>query len=211
MKQLAALFLVCAGATLSAQSLYKWVDAQGKVSYSDQPPPPSMQVKDLSNTVNTLGAGQAQNETLDFNTQQRVNQTPVVLYTSKGCAPCDQGRALLRGKNVPYTEKTVDTNADLKALEAQFKSQTLPVLALGQQSVNGFGASQWSEALATAGYSDATTLPKTYANGVVSPLTAPSKATTKASTDAAATATPRKRTESATRPATPAAEPMIKF
>ena len=39
------LFLLCACAMLAAPSvaadLYKWIDADGKVHYSDQPPPPS--------------------------------------------------------------------------------------------------------------------------------------------------------------------------
>ena len=171
MKKHAFIFLLCFSTLSGAQSLYKWVDAQGKVSYSDQPPPPTVTVKDLSSTLNTLGAGQAQAEPLSLESQRLVANSPVVIYTTTGCKLCDQGRDLLRKKGVPFTEKTVTTSEDLKALGAQFNSQTLPVLAVGKTNINGFGTSQWNEALNQAGYSAAPAAPKTYLNGAVSPLT----------------------------------------
>jgi glutaredoxin len=210
-----ASLLLCAFAiSASSQTLYKWVDAQGNISYSDQPPPPSMQVKDLSNTVNTLGAGQSQNEALPFELAQLAAKSPVVIYTSKGCGPCDLGRRLLRSKNVPFTEKTVSSNADLKTLGTQFNAQTLPVLAVGTKSVNGFGSSQWSDALLEGGYNELDALPKSYTNGASSPLTEP-QATAKpiaakaAGDDGATPTTARRRTIAPTPP--PAPEPVVKF
>ncbi len=203
----------------NAQALYKWVDAQGKISYSDQPPPPSQNVKDLSNTVNAMGAGQAQAETLPFEMQQLAQRAPVVIYTSKGCAPCDQGRVLLRSKNVPFSEKTVNSNADLIALNAQFKTQTLPILAIGKASINGFGTSQWSAALSEAGYTDLAALPKSYNNGQALSLASPEAASpvnkefaASPAANAAATAAapaPVTRTRRVATPATP--DPVIKF
>jgi glutaredoxin len=213
MKLITCLFLtLTATATaLPAQSLYKWVDAQGKISYSDQPPPPALEVKDLSKTVNTLGAGLAQNEPLPFDTQQLVARSPVVIYTSKGCGPCESGRNLLRGKGIPFTEKTVDNTDDLKALGAQFNAQTLPVLTVGKKSINGFGASQWSDTLAEAGFNESTAVPKTYVNGAASPLTEPVKpvAVAKKPVEPKADVEPIRRRAAA--PATPPPEPLIKF
>ena len=222
MKHIASCLLaVLVVAAPNAQSLYKWVDPQGNISYSDQPPPPSLQVKDLSNTVNTLGSGQAQAENLPFELTQLVNKSPVVLYTSKGCAPCDLGRNLLRSKQVPFTEKTVAGNADLKALGALFNAQTLPVLGVGSKSVNGFGASQWSETLLEAGYTGAFDIPKSYVNGVATPLAAlaspsatpktnPNTAANKDAAPAAAKEPARRRIAGGGEPA-PATEPVVKF
>ncbi len=173
MKTIACVLFFLTTALVSAQTLYKWVDAQGKISYSDQPPPPNQQVKDLSKTVNTLGAGEAQAETLSFETQQLAQRSPVVIYTSQGCGPCDQGRSFLKNKNIPFLEKTISGAADLKALGTQFNSQSLPVLTIGSANINGFGSSQWNDALLNAGYKDSPPLPKTYVNGIAKPLTAP--------------------------------------
>jgi Domain of unknown function (DUF4124) len=163
----AALGWLCAA---QGQALYKWVDAQGGVSYSDKPPPPALAVKDLSSTLNVLGAGAAQAQGLNYDTQQQVQKAPIVLYTSKGCALCDTGRALLAGKMLPYTEKTVNNAAQVKALYAQFATQNVPVLAVGSAAIKGFGVSQWEEALTAAGYKDSHAVPKSYVNGAVEPL-----------------------------------------
>ena len=177
---LALCVLVTFGA--HAQSLYKWVDAQGNISYSDLPPPASAS-KDLSNTVNTLGAGQAQAESLGFEAQQLTKRNPVVLYTAKSCAPCDSARNLLKNGKTPYTEKTVNSSADLAALGKQFQTDALPLLAIGGSTLVGFNADEWRAAIEQAGYNANTAAPKRYQNGEATPL---GKATpTSTSTNAA--------------------------
>lgn len=211
MKTIACLFILLATTALPAQTLYKWVDAQGKISYSDQPPPPNQSLRDLSNTVNLLGAGEAQAETLSFETQQLAKRSPVLIYTSKGCGPCDQGRQLLKAKNIPFTEKTVDNNNDLKVLAAQFNAQSLPVLTVGTSSINGFGAAQWNDALTAAGYSESSALPKTYVNGAASPLTPTAPLTPKPKASVEETLTPLQLRGRVVTPSTPGTAPAIKF
>ena len=213
MQKIAYLLLYLIAAAAGAQSLHKWVDAQGNVSYSDRPPPPSLQVKDLSNTLNTLGAGQMQAENLPFELQQLVAKSPVVIYTSKGCSPCDLGRNLLLSKNAPFTEKIIASSADLIALGTRFSLQTLPVLTVGAKSINGFGSTQWSDALAEAGYLSSVVLPKTYVNGVTSamttPTSAPISAVPKATT--AVSTLPVNEQRTAPIPRIPAPDSIIKF
>jgi glutaredoxin len=211
MKIFACLLILLGATTLPAQTLYKWVDAQGKISYSDQPPPPNQSLKDLSHTVNLLGAGEAQAETLSFETQQLAKRSPVLIYTSKGCGPCDQGRQLLKAKNIPFAEKTVDNNNDLKALAAQFNSQSLPVLTVGTHNINGFGATQWNDALSAAGYNESSALPKTYVNGAASPLTPIAPLTPKPKAVAEETLTPLQLRGRVVTPNTTGTEPAIKF
>lgn len=156
---------------LAAQTLHKWVDEQGNVSYSDRPPPSGLAVKDVSDTLNTMGAGAASSDA-GYELKQLMKQSPIVIYTFKGCAPCDQGRTLLVGKGYPFSEKTIGSNADLGALQTQFGSQTLPVLTVGKTVLNGYGQPQWEDALSTAGYNSVTVLPPNASNGLATSLTA---------------------------------------
>jgi glutaredoxin/transposase-like protein len=175
--------VMCALSTMhsiQAQSLYKWVDAQGRVSYSDLPPPTETTVTDLSDTLVITGAGAPQAERLSFETTALVKQSPITLYTSAACNVCEQGRTVLINKGFPYTEKTIHGNEDLKALQSQFKTQSLPVLTVGKTVLNGFSKAQWEEALSTAGYADAHRVPKTYVNGTATPLTVLEKTPTPA-------------------------------
>jgi hypothetical protein len=216
MKCLAILLTLLLAQLSAAQTLYKWVDARGNISYSDQPPPPNFAGKDLSDTLNTMGAATAQAEGLNFETAGLIKNAPIVVYTSKGCAPCDQGRALLVGKGFPFSEKTIAGNADLKALQTLFNAQSLPVLSVGKTVINGFGQSQWEDALTEQGYSEANRVPKTYVNGTAQPLAAPEKPTlaatakkdAKTDVDPSPRASPRRRAEPV---AAPVPEPIIKF
>jgi hypothetical protein len=120
------------------------------------------------------------------------------------------------GKGFPFSEKTIAGNADLKALQTLFNAQSLPVLSVGKTVINGFGQSQWEDALTEQGYSEANRVPKTYVNGTAQPLAAPEKPTLAATakkdakTDAEPSprASPRRRAEPV---AAPVPEPIIKF
>jgi glutaredoxin len=164
MRTIALAIMVLLATSTAAQTLFKWVDARGNVSYSDRPPPPDQQHQDLSSTVNTLGAGEAQNN-LGYDTDQLLKRSPVVLYTARGCTPCDQARTFLKSKGWPYSEKTVNSAADAAVLDSQFNAQNLPILTVGPTSRIGFSASDWDTTLMAAGYNTNTVAPKGFVTG----------------------------------------------
>ncbi len=189
-----------------AQSLYKWVDAQGRISYSDRPAPPSEVVKDLSTTINTMGAGEAQVGGLGYESQQVANKSPVTLFAAKGCPPCDEGRNLLRKRGVPYSEKLIESESDLKAMQAQFNVQTLPILTVGSNTRSGYSSLDWDSALDAAGYAKDGKLPKGFATGKIEKLTPP------AASSAAPSDAPKRLTQSVTTPAvSDTTKPNIRF
>ena len=69
----------------SAQSVYRWVDANGRVQYSDQPPPPDAKnVQQRSVTGNSI-----QNNELSLTAQDAQKKNPVILYVSECGEACD--------------------------------------------------------------------------------------------------------------------------
>jgi glutaredoxin len=155
------LFLLCA-ASAHAQ-LYKWVGPDGKVTYSDTPPPKSAaRVETKSAMVGTAGAAE-----LPFELSEAVKNHPVTLYTTSNCAPCDEGRRLLSERGVPYSEKTVNSNDDISAFKKISSDGQLPVLVVGRNKERGFETSMWNTALTAAGYPETSKLPKGYRNAPV--------------------------------------------
>jgi glutaredoxin len=145
-----AALLACLGA--QAQSnVYRWVDKDGKVHFSDTPPPP--EAKDA--TQKRMGnAGPADENQMPYATQMAAKSSPVTLYTSNDCGDlCAKGRDLLSRRGIPYAEKNAEKNADdaesLKKLVGSFQ---VPVLLVGERTVKGFDESSWQAALDTAGY-----------------------------------------------------------
>ena len=150
------LFLFCM-ASAHAQ-MYRWVDADGRVIYSDQPPPPSVKkIQKKSGVADGAGV-----PGLNYALAEASRNFPVTLYTSSGCAPCDDGRALLKKRGIPYSEKTVSSNEDVVRMKQAGGTGQMPFLTVGRNTQTGFEAGAWNATLTVAGYPETSQLPSNY-------------------------------------------------
>jgi glutaredoxin len=138
--------------------LYKWVGADGKVTYSDTPPPTS--AKQLNTKASNSGGSSS--APLPFELAAAVTKNPVTLYTFAECTPCNDGRALLKKRGVPFTEKTIKTSEDSARLKQISAQEQLPLLIISNSKFTGFDNQQWEQALSQAGYPETSRLPKDY-------------------------------------------------
>jgi glutaredoxin len=151
-----------------AQGVYRIVGPDGRVTYSDQPPPPDNQTRPV--TRGTTGTAPAGSPSLPFALRQAASRFPVTLYTSTDCNPCRIAATYLERRGVPFTEKTVQTNADLEALQRLSGGMALPVLSVGRQQLRGFTESEWKQYLDAAGYPEQSVLPASYRRPPATPL-----------------------------------------
>jgi len=155
-----------------AQTIYRIVGSDGKVTFSDKPPATAEQGKIATTGV---GAAAAAGGNLPYELRQVANKYPVTIYTAPDCAPCNAGRALLSGRGVPFTERTITTAEDTAALQRLTGENSLPVMAVGGQRVKGFSDVEWNQYLDAAGYPKVSALPSNYKNPPPSPLVAVQK------------------------------------
>ena len=172
---LAAALLLCAG--VASAQMYKWKDAAGVTHFSDTPPPATAQAQTKAfDGGNTGNGGAAATAGLPYAVAQAVKNFPVTLYTTKGCAACDQARALLSTRGVPFTEKTVTGAADQAAFRKAGGTNELPMMLVGRGKYVAFDAGVWNGALTDASYPTERVLPSTYQNPratTAAPVTAP--------------------------------------
>ncbi len=145
---LMAVWLTAASTPLAAAQLYQWKDAQGRMVYSDQPPPPSIKnVEQKSFKGNLIETGES------YATRSAREKYPVTLFASACGAPCDQARQLLTDRGIPFSNKdpqaSPEAQAELQKLTGQLR---VPVLVVGSEKINGFETGQWQSALDRAGY-----------------------------------------------------------
>ncbi|HRK38232.1 MAG TPA: DUF4124 domain-containing protein [Burkholderiaceae bacterium] len=183
--------LGCAAANVQAQPVYRIVGPDGKVTFSDKPP---QDAKTPAAPATTARSAEAR-PSLPYELQQLASKYPVTLYSASGCSPCDQGRALLTKRGVPFTEKTVNTNEDLVAFKRVSTEGALPLLTIGGQSIKGYSDSEWTSYLDAAGYPKQSALPPSYRPAAAEPLSplktaaqAPSPAGTETANPTGATA-----------------------
>jgi glutaredoxin len=163
---LALLLLLTAGAA-PAQTVYRQVDKNGKVSFSDQPAAADAQPAAARGSA----AGNA-GPALPYELRQVAQRYPVTIYTGEECGPCGTGRSLLVTRGIPFEERTVKSNEDIQALQRLSGQSSLPVLSIGSQQLKGFSDAEWSQYLDAAGYPKSAQLPAGYRNPPAQPLVA---------------------------------------
>ncbi len=163
---LAALVSAAAGAAWG-QPVYRSVGPDGRVTFSDRPPPDG---REATRVLPSAGAPSERGGALPAALQRVAERFPVVLYAAPGCLPCDEGRRMLTSRGIPYTESSVTSADDLAALERLAGERTLPLLGIGGQLLRGWSASQWQQYLDAAGYPSRSALPAGWAAPAPAPL-----------------------------------------
>jgi glutaredoxin len=163
------LVLGLAAISASAQGVYRIVGPDGRVSYSDRPPPAADARTVGSSSSPAAGDSAAQ---LPFQLRQVVARFPVTLYTAKECAPCNSGRNLLNARGIPFTEKLINTLEDGEALKRLSGESSLPILTIGSQQIKGYSDTEWTQFLDAADYPKTSALPGNYRRPTPAPLVA---------------------------------------
>ncbi len=144
----AAVALLCA-ATVAAQA-YRWVDKDGKVHYSQTPPPPT----EATNVQKrSAGGSMVESGQQSYATQQAAKNHPVTIYTAENCADaCKDARTLLSNRGVPFREVAITDEKSRAELKKVSGSDEVPVLTVGKQITKGYSADVWHTVLDSAGY-----------------------------------------------------------
>jgi glutaredoxin len=139
---------IVAGAA-AQQQVYRYVDKDGKVVYSDRSPPADskeVQAKRLSPNF-------IENNTTPLATTQAAERFPVTLYTFACGAVCENAEGLLNRRGVPYTTVNVEDVKGAEQLKKLTGEQQAPVLQVGDKLVaKGFNEARWTTMLDEAGY-----------------------------------------------------------
>ncbi len=163
---------LAAGALAQGQ-VYRYEDAQGRVVYSDKPPP-----GDAKKTQQKrLGANYIETDQAPLELRQATERYPVTLFTFACGDVCQKAEALLNRRGVPFSTVNVEDPANAKRLEALTGEMTAPVLQVGDKLVaKGFNEARWTAMLDEAGYPKAPA-PRRAVAGPRAPESPPSNVT----------------------------------
>lgn len=136
-------------AIANAQTLYRWVDKDGKVQYSDMPPPANAK----NSQQKRLGDNLIEQDKMPYALRMAVQNNPVTLYANDCGNGCDAARALLSKRGIPFVDRNPQKDAEAaKALTALAGALEVPTVAIGSSKISGFTESEWNSALDSAGY-----------------------------------------------------------
>lgn len=140
---------VVAGGAAAQQQVYRYVDKDGGVVYSDRSPPTDS--KDVQ--AKRLSPNFIESNPVPLATTQAAERYPVTLYTFACGTVCQSAEALLNRRGVPYTAVNVEEAKGAEQLKKLTGEQQAPVLQLGDKLIaKGFNESRWQAMLDEAGY-----------------------------------------------------------
>ena len=146
MRLLLALVLSITALAATAQT-YRWIDSGGKVQITDTPP------TGRSKNIVKSGDKPEADDGLPFAVKKAATDFPVTLYSSSDCGDlCARGRELLTRRGIPFTEKLLQSQADIDELKALIGDVFVPTVKVGKQNQRGFDSAAWHNLLDLAGY-----------------------------------------------------------
>jgi glutaredoxin len=140
--------LLILASNVQAGALYRSIDENGNVQYSDKPVPNAADTERLNATFEP-----AQDDSLPFEARRANSKFPVTLYVADSCGSgCTQARDYLTKRGIPFTEKKLVTMEDIEAFKKDSGGNQIPVMHIGTNWLTGFMESSWRLVLDDAGY-----------------------------------------------------------
>lgn len=129
----------------AAVTVIECVDPSGNSSFADKCPPGTTK----KGEVKIRGFGGSDEASLD----EIAAANPITFYSVPDCDACDLVRNLLNTRNLPFTEKNVQDNAEMQEeLKAVTGRLTVPTTKIGSNISTGYSRSAIDNALEQAGY-----------------------------------------------------------
>ena len=138
-------FLICFSVASSfAGTIYRVVDANGKVSYTDQAPTQgkitnTLHYNDLPSSpvpnLQSRSSGKPDDNRKPA-AQREMSQT--VLFSAQWCGYCRQAKAYLSEKNIQYRDYDIDTAEGARLFMEVGGGKGIPFLTQGAKSQRGF-------------------------------------------------------------------------
>jgi len=142
-----ALLTVFGVSVAQGETLYKWIDKDGRVSYHDRPP------ADASYRVEEKNLGRSHQPKGDDSLAKVVEKYPVVLYAAADCASCDLARAYLQKRKIPFTEQNLNTTPEAQQeIKKKIGSLSAPTITIGAKVMKGYVESLLAGELDDVGY-----------------------------------------------------------
>lgn len=117
----------------ASAGVYKWTDAQGRVQYSDSPPP---------------AARATQLRLQTYTGPVEVNRaigadSGVTIYTTEWCGVCQRAKAFFKQNGVPFREWDVEKTEYGAIKFKQLGGSGVPVITVGAEKMMGFDAGRF--------------------------------------------------------------------
>jgi len=127
----------------SNAGIYKWVDKDGRIHYSQHKPVDisveEMQIKSYKNIVieDTQEASLPKAE--EISKKPLITRPKkVVMYSAEWCGVCKKAKKYFKNNGIRYKNYDIDKNKSAKVRYEKMGAKGVPVIFIGKRRMNGF-------------------------------------------------------------------------
>ena len=130
----------------SFSEIYKWVDKDGNVKFSDKKPPEKHQAEVIKLKINTVKVPKIYHNSLnddyastDNSKNKRSNSyNKIIMYSATWCGVCKTAKKYFNKKGVPFREYDVEKSVKGRKEFKRLKGRGVPIILIGKKRMDGF-------------------------------------------------------------------------
>lgn len=118
--------------TTATAEIYKWVDEQGNVHFTDQPPP-NQTTEKIEVKINSYTSPKIVDVDRLFGKSNKL-----VMYSTSWCGYCKKARNYFIANNIAFEEYDVENTNKGKRDYDKLGGGGVPIILMGNKRMNGF-------------------------------------------------------------------------
>jgi glutaredoxin len=136
---LLSLILLWCLSTPAPAEIYKWIDDQGQMHFSDRPSKQhtsaTVKVRINSYTHSTITG--LDNNSAEINTESSDSRK-IIMYSTSWCGYCKKARNFFSSNGIPFVDYDIETSDKGKRDYKKLNGSGVPIILVGKQRMNGF-------------------------------------------------------------------------
>jgi len=128
---------------LANAEIYKTVDENGRVIFTDKPTPKAEQVDVDTNANNADGLSDSAYSAADeIKSKKPAKLKMVAMYSTSWCGYCSKARKHMQSKGIKFKEYDIEKNSAAKSKYKKLGGTGVPFFEIGGQTMGGYNPSK---------------------------------------------------------------------
>lgn len=134
------LMLVVLFAAPVGAEMYRWVDEDGTVHFSDRVPEGKAERIELEpiNAVAPIDGNEPHETGESTRSGSSARTAQVTMYSTSWCGYCRQAREYFRAEHIPFTEHDIEESVSARDAYERLGAGGVPLIKVGERTMNGF-------------------------------------------------------------------------
>ncbi len=128
---------------LANAEIYKTIDENGRVVFTDKPTASAQEVEVDTNINNADGlSDSAYSKADDIKSNKPAKLKSAVMYSTSWCGVCKEAKSYMQANGIKFKEYDIEKDKNAYTKYKKLGGRGVPLITVGSQKMSGFSASK---------------------------------------------------------------------